>query len=311
MIPSTATHWPPPIDLYGLGLLRMVAKHASITRAASEAGLTQSALTRQVQGMESRLGVNLFERTTRKLSLTPAGALLLKDTASISALLHSALEKIGQEQASTPKEVRIGVSRSIAFGHLPGLLHAHVRRAPDVRTSVESLTQAEIIGQMEAGELDVGIICPPPRLPSSVSVSHRMADGFHFIAPKDLALPKLNFKSKTWTLRLRQWLAEQSWLLLSSRTNTGVRLRKWFRGQELQITPSMEPDNFDLIVHLVALGLGVSIVPRRAIAAFPRRQLLQRVPLPEEFTRELVVIVPRGGKTPAHVSEFVRNILFS
>jgi DNA-binding transcriptional LysR family regulator len=309
--PSTITPWPPPIDLYGLGLLRLVARHGSITRAAAEAGLTQSALTRQVQGMESRLGVDLFERTTRKLNLTTAGASLLHDTATIPSLLQAALGKIGQVTSPIPKEVRIGVSRSIAFGHLPGLLHAHVRRAPDVRTSVEYSTQGEIIARMEAGELDVGVICPPARLPSSVMVSHRMADGFHLIAPKDHPLPKLNFKSKTWTLRLRQWLEAQTWLLLSGKTSTGVRLRKWLRSQELQITPSMEPDNFDLIVHLVALGLGVSVVPRRAIAAFPRRQLLQRVPLPTEFTRELVVIVPRGGKTPTHVSEFVNNILFS
>jgi DNA-binding transcriptional LysR family regulator len=305
------SQWPPPIDLYGLGLLRLVAKHGSITRAASEAGLTQSALTRQIQGMESRLGVDLFERTTRKLNLTVAGASLLQDTAAIPALLQAALVKIGTEQMAVPKEVRIGVSRSVAFGHLPGLLHAHVRRAPDVRTSVEHLTETEIISRIEVGELDVGVICPPPRLPSSVMVSHRMADWFHLITPKNLPLPKLNFKSKTWTLKLRHWLEAQTWLLLSGKTNTGARLRKWLRSQELQITPSMEPDNFDLIVHLVALGLGVSIVPRRAIAAFPRRQLLQRVPLPAEFTRELVVIVPRAAKSPTHVSEFVANILFS
>jgi DNA-binding transcriptional LysR family regulator len=49
-------NWPPPVDLYGLGLLRLVVTHGSITRAAAAAGLTQSALTRQVQGIEQRLG---------------------------------------------------------------------------------------------------------------------------------------------------------------------------------------------------------------------------------------------------------------
>ena len=138
-----------------------------------------------------------------------------------------------------------------------------------------------------------------------------MADGFHLIAPKAHPMPKLDFKSPAWTLKLRQWIEAQTWLLLSSKTTTGVQLRKWLRTQNLNITPSMEPDNFDLIVHLVALGLGVSIVPRRAVAAFPRRQLLQRVSLPEEFARELVVIVPRSRKSPAHVNDFVANILFS
>ncbi|HEX2746506.1 MAG TPA: LysR family transcriptional regulator substrate-binding protein, partial [Verrucomicrobiales bacterium] len=83
--------------------------------------------------------------------------------------------------------------------------------------------------------------------------------------------------------------------------------------KERSLTPeaAMEPDNFDLIIHLVALGLGISLVPRRAIAAFPRRRLLRRIPLPEEFRRTLAVIVPRSSKMPPHVEEFVGNILFS
>jgi DNA-binding transcriptional LysR family regulator len=308
---SNPTPWPPPVDLYGLGLLRMVARHGNITRAAAEAGLTQSALTRQVQGMEGRLGIDLFDRTTRRLKLTAAGASLLQDTAAIPGLLQEALRRLGKDHLDAPKEVRIGVSRSVAFGHLPGLLHAHLRRAPEVRTSVLHLTNAEMITRMEAGELDVGVLCPPPRLPPSVLVTHRMADAFHLIVPQQTVLPNFKLGGKAWTQRLRQWLIGQNWLLLSESTNTGTRMRKWLRSQELPLTPSMEPDSFDLIVHLVALGLGVSIVPRRAIAAFPRRQLLRRIPLPNEFTRELVVIVPRSGKTPMHVRDFVDNILFS
>ncbi len=80
----------PPIDLYGLRLLRLVAEHQSITAAAGAAGLTQSALTRQVQGMEERLGVALFERTTRRLKITAAGESLLRETARIPTLLEAA-----------------------------------------------------------------------------------------------------------------------------------------------------------------------------------------------------------------------------
>ena len=71
-----------------------------------------------------------------------------------------------------------------------------------------------------------------------------------------------------------------------------------------------ELDNFDLIVNLVALGQGVSVVPQRALALYARRRKVQRFTMPEKFTREIVVLTRRNPKPPAHVLEFVENILF-
>ena len=65
-----------PFDLYELYLFHLVVKHRSFTKAAGLAGLTQSAITRQMQGIESALGVDLLERTTRSVRLTAAGEFL-------------------------------------------------------------------------------------------------------------------------------------------------------------------------------------------------------------------------------------------
>jgi DNA-binding transcriptional LysR family regulator len=304
------TPWPPPLDLYGLGLLRMIERCGSITRAAAEAGLTQSALTRQVQGMESRLGVALFDRSTRRIQLTPAGLGLLTDTAGIMPLLDAALQNLDRGFLNAPREVRIGVSRSVALAHLPGLLHAHLRRAPDVKTTVEHMDSAVLISRVETGELDVGVLCPPPRLPPAVTVTHRMEDVFHLIAPAGTVPPGAG-RPRSWTPRLTTWLERQQWLLVAGSTQTGTRLRRWLRQHGMEVAPAMEPDHFDIIIHLVALGLGMSLVPRRAIAGFARRRQLLRIPLPEEFQRTLAVIVPKGRQLPQHVRDFVDQILFS
>jgi DNA-binding transcriptional LysR family regulator len=308
---APAAPWPPPLDLYGLGLLRMVARHGSMTRAATAAGLTQSALTRQVQSMEQRLGVALFDRTTRSVLLTAAGESLLRDTAGLQPMLDEALRRLGQEHLAAPREVRVGLSRSIALGHLPGLLHAHGRRAENVRTVVEHLSSSELISKVESGELDVGVLCPPGRLPSTFTVTHRMDDAFQLTTPAASVPPDFNKRGKSWPAKLTTWLHQQPWLLLSAQTQTGTQLRRWLKERSLTPVPVMEPDNFDLIVHLIALGSGISLVPRRAVAAFPRRHLLRRIPLPEEFRRPLVVITRRSVKPPEHVQAFAENILFS
>jgi DNA-binding transcriptional LysR family regulator len=82
------------------------------------------------------------------------------------------------------------------------------------------------------------------------------------------------------------------------------------RQQGLRVEPIMQLDNFDLIINLVALGMGVSLVPIRALALYGRKRTLQRLPMPERFVRELVVVVRRHGKTPDHLTRFVENVLF-
>ena len=80
--------------------------------------------------------------------------------------------------------------------------------------------------------------------------------------------------------------------------------------KRLEVTPAMQMDNFDLIINLVALGMGISLVPRRALALYPRKKSIQRIPLPERFTRELVVLARKHRTQPAHITQFVENILF-
>ena len=107
-----------------------------------------------------------------------------------------------------------------------------------------------------------------------------------------------------------EWLKKQNWLLIEERSNTGQQLRAWMRRQGWRIDPTMQLDNFDLIINLVSLGMGISFVPIRALALYNQRQKLFRVPMPTRFTRELVVVVRKHRKLPVHLEQFIANVLF-
>ena len=72
----------------------------------------------------------------------------------------------------------------------------------------------------------------------------------------------------------------------------------------------MEVNNFDLIVNMVALGLGASIVPHRALALYLQRRRLQKVALRPKFSRELAVVTRKTNYPKPHVDQFVKSILF-
>src|SRR6267142_1664736 len=129
-----------PFDLYELALFHLVVKNRSFTKAAEIAGLTQSAITRQMQGVENALGLDLLERTTRSVRVTAAGEFLFRESARLIGDVEKSLQQLREEFGGARKEVWVGVSRSVALSYLPGFFHANRRRLPDVscRVSHES-----------------------------------------------------------------------------------------------------------------------------------------------------------------------------
>lgn len=296
-----------PFDLYTLSLFRLVAEQRSFTRAAVQAGLTQSAVTRQIRGMEEKLGVPLLDRTTRSVTPTPAGAWLLNESRRLLGDVDGVLRQMQEEFAAAKKTVQLGVSRSISLSYLPGFFHANLRRAPEVACRLRYDTGEAIVRALEANELDVGVICPPSRTPSTLHVTHTFGDAFTLIAPTSLAetFPKRPRKDD-----LQRWAAAQSWLLLDEKSQTGRRLRAWMGTHHCKVEPTLRLDSYDLIINLVALGMGVGFVPIRALALYGRKRSIRRLSWPDRFERKLVVVVRSHREQPAHVKRFIQNVLF-
>ena len=297
-----------PFDLYELHLFQLVTETGSFTKAGQRAGLTQSAITRQIRGMEDRLGVILFERTTRQVSLTLAGRLLHEKTGPILAATSDALNHLQQKFNLVPKSLRVGVDRSIGLAYLPGFFFAFQRKFPEVQLQVIQQSSSEILAAVESKDLDVGLLCPPPRLSRGLQITHRFTDEFTFIIPpKLLATNKTNrFNAKA----IKRMLEGQRWLMIQKDSNTGKKLHRWLNDQNWQIEPAMELDSFDMIVNLVSLGLGVSIVPHRVLPIYEQRRAVKRIQTARRFNRELVVVVRKNREQPEHLAGFVKNILF-
>ena len=295
-----------PFDIYELHLFRLVAEHRSFTKAAQLASLTQSAVTRQIQGIEARLGVQLLERTTRSVVPTNAGLALLAESQRLVADVDEVLQRIREDFSDARKEIRVGVSRSVGLSYLPGFFHANRRRQPQVGYRVTYQASSEVIAWLEGNRIDVGVLCSPARLPKTLRVTHRFRDAFTFIAPAD-RVPLEGISSRK---MLVTWAETQDWLLLDEGTNTGRQLGKWLNAQGVSKEPTMNLDSFDLIISLVALGMGVSCVPIRALALYGRKRALRRVAWKSRFERELIVVVRKNRQLPEHISSFIDNILF-
>ncbi len=292
-----------PFDIYALHLFQQVVRHRSITRAAELVGLTQSAVTRQIQAIERSLGLELIERTTRQIRVTPAGEFLFSESLRLLGDVDSILQRLREDYGAARKRIRVGVSQSIGLAYLPGFFHANLKRMPQTNCSMSYLVEDDVLTKLQANELDLGVLPLAGRMPANLVVTHQFQDMFCLIAP---VTEPATFGRKDFP----KWAANQNWLLPGEGSIAGNELRLWFGRQGWKIVPGMESNSFDLIINLVSLGMGVGFVPVRALALYPQKKNLQRIILPVRYEREIAVVSRRRRKTPEHLAGFIRNILF-
>lgn len=295
----------PEIDLYSLYLLRQVAKFRGFTAASKACGLSQSALTRQVQAIEGRLGIKVFDRTTRTVTITEPGAVLLRETEAIPNILSGAMRRIREEYLGAPREIKIGISPDLALAHIPGIFHRQQKLQPDVKVIVSQPEDAMLLRQVGNTNLDLGILTCPAEIPSGVSETHRMADQFAIIFPTGSEVPS------TSPVSFRKWANARNWLLPPGGSRSRQLIEAWAVAQNVEIRPVMELENFDLMIQLVSMGMGVAFIPRRSLSGFRRKRLVEMMRPPVELSRQLIVVSPKHSKCPEHVTRFVEGILFS
>ncbi|WP_170226525.1 LysR family transcriptional regulator [Rudaeicoccus suwonensis] len=144
------------MDLKGLTAFRIVAQTGSISGAAGRLGMTQSALSTRLAGLEKSLGVTLFERLSRGVQLTDAGARLLPFAAQINDLAEQAVA--ATTEAAEPESLRLGAIEIVAATSLAPLL-AHLGSAmPATGIRLSTGTSAELISALRSDELDVAIV---------------------------------------------------------------------------------------------------------------------------------------------------------
>jgi DNA-binding transcriptional LysR family regulator len=158
-------------SIHQLRLVLALSEELHFGRAAARLFITQSALSQQIRSLEKRLGVVLFERSSRAVSLTPAGQALLPDiTAAVEAMvrLRRAADAQGRH-VSGP--IRVGIiGAEAAMPHTRAVLQALRREHPRLEVQLLSLNFVDQLGALYRQEADVVFLRPP--VPDDIELHH-------------------------------------------------------------------------------------------------------------------------------------------
>jgi LysR family transcriptional regulator, transcriptional activator of the cysJI operon len=285
-------------------LFRDVAHARSLSRAAAMSGISQSAATQHIQELERRLGVQLLDRSTRPLGLTPGGKLyadLCRDVLRREEDFVAALDEIKDEAAGT---VRVASIYSIGLSEMSRLREEFTRAFPGAQLHIEYLRPDKVYQAVLEDQADLGFISYPENRRELTVIPWReermtvVAYPSHPLAGRSVLVPKD--------------LDGQDFISFDDEVIIRRELDRFFREHEVRISIVMQFDNIQSIKEAVVLGSGISILPERTIQAEVEQGRLVSIPLhAPELVRPTGIIHRRKKKLNRAAREFLNLVVAS
>ncbi len=244
-----------PFELRHLVCFREVARQLHFRKAAEALAVAQPALSRTIRQLETGLGAGLFNRTRRRVELTPAGRALLDRVEPLLRGLAAVPGDIRALAGGQAGQVRVAFTGLAMATVLPGILREFNRRYPGIRVELnESPTSAQL-EMLKTGEIACGFFHPDTTPSAGFSTRLLLQEKNGVLLPADHALAK---KRK---LRLHD-LAEISFVMFPRAHNPGFYDRVLAAFQQAGITPRIADEVWPRAnaIGLVRAGLGATFM---------------------------------------------------
>lgn len=285
------------VDLNKLMTALVIAEAGGVTPAARRLGLTRSAISHSLAGLEEALGVSLFHRIGKRLVPTRDGALLLRRLKGIRVRLDSALREVLGRADDVRGQIRIGFFLGFSRFRLARVIDGFVRAHPHARVRVAFAPEEWLRGQLLEGRLDFTVSLRPPPEPSRKLESQELFEHSLVLAIKELRMgPRPSAQEIAGFPIVDYYQADpliDRWL---AHHYGGPRMPR----ERIRVYAA----STDLAVELVAAGVGAAVLPADVAEAFRRRKELVVVRGPREPLRDAVWLneLRGAGANRAHAA---------
>jgi DNA-binding transcriptional LysR family regulator len=283
-----------------LQVFHAVAKHLSFTKAAEALFMTQPAVTFQVKQLEEHFNTRLFERGHGRISLTPAGAIVLEYAERILALSAELDTRVKEMTGEVSGPLLIGASTTIAEFLLPQVLGEFKSRHPKVQPRLMVGNSETVENRVAEHTIDIGFIEAPSHL-AGVVTDACCEDELQAVCAPSHPVARLRSASPR---QLAQFP------FISREPGSGTRevideyfLKAGVRPESLNVV--MELGSPEALKGLIATGIGFTIMSRAAVSKETRLGQLVRLPLAPRLLRTLSVVYPREKFRSRLVNAFV------
>jgi len=287
------------ISLRQLRAFLDVAKYQSFTKAAEHLHVTQAGLSASVRELEIQLDTRLFNRTTRTVSLTVAGASFMPAALRTVEILEAAALDMGVLGAQQETSLRVAVTPLVAASLMPAALRDFAQLMPDVRVSLVDTPPQYVQSLVASREVDIGF----GAFFEKVSGIKREA-----IFPMELVVAaKLTGRRRNGsTAEALSWSGLGRYPLISLPPGNPIRelIDKHLRAHNVSAENLITVGHLETALAFAEAGIGVAVVPSMVLGTC-RRYKVQIHPLANPTVRlDYYAITPTGGRDLAIARRF-------
>ncbi len=243
------------MELRHLRYFEVLGNTLNFTRAAEQLHIAQPPLSRQIRQLEEELGATLIDREARPLALTKAGAFFLQQCTQLLARIEETREATRRISQGQRRWFGIGFVPSALYGGLPEIIRQYRQANQQAEVMLTEMTTIQQAEALKAGRIDVGfgrLVIDDPRLRCEVIAEE----------PLVAALPLQHRLLKAKRVSLAQ-LATEPLILYPARPRPSYadQVLQQFSSHGLSLENTIEVNEMQTAIGLVAAGVGVTLVP--------------------------------------------------
>lgn len=278
------------MDVADLKAFEAVARHGSMNRAAVELHTVQSSVTARIRSLEREVGVALFRRHVRGVSMTPAGQRMLPYAARIAKLVADA-RLAAMDDGPPCGSLALGTLETNAALRLSPIVSNFARTYPKVRLTLTTGTSCSLAVDVAECRLDGAFIAGPfdhPELHSETIFHEELV----LVTPRTIhSLEQLTSAPDMMTIVFRAGCSYHQ------------RLEAVLAEMGVLVTTLLEFRSLDAIIACVAAGVGVTLLPRGVVAAAAQQDIIAIHEISPEKARVETLFVRRHD---AYISSAMR-----
>lgn len=257
-----------------------VALCKSISKAAQKLYMTQPAVSQSIAQLEEELGIRLFTRGARGVTLTTEGEMLFEHVYVAINRIELGEQRIKESRNLQRGELKIGVSDAVSKYYLLPYLEAFHQRYPAIKLKIINRTTPEQCELLKSGEIDLAL-CNLPIKDSALEIRE-------YFYVHDIFVGGEAYKKLSKNPIAMETLNELPLIFLESKSNSRQYVEKYMASKGMKISPEIELGSHELLLAFAKINLGVSCVVKEFSKDYLEQEGLYEIRLMQPIPRRSI-----------------------
>jgi DNA-binding transcriptional LysR family regulator len=278
---------PARVDFVTLKLFCAIVQSGSITKGANECNLALSAASRRISEFEETVGMALLDRSVKGVTLTHAGHAVMQHALRLFQGFEQLSNELSEYSKGVKGHVRLWANMSALTEFLPSALASFLKDYPEIQVEVEEQLSGDIVRALMDGIADIGVFAQGP-ITTGLETHIMGKDQLVIACSKDHPLSKRKSISFEECLEYDFVGLNRGSSLLELTSRSAERLGK-------QMSLRIQVRSYDAMCQMIAVNLGIGVLPIQACAAQIKAMGLQTIQLEDSWAQRNLLVATKAG----------------